>query len=234
MTKILFRPQGKTVEVPDGTLLSEAILQTGISVNLPCGGQGRCGRCRVVIEQGVAQQRSTSRLSSSELEQGYVLACQTAVFGDLQVFLPPQEAIVRKLPSERAAVEIPALSVRCDWQKNPILRKFFLRIEPPSLSDNTTDFERLRRALTRQCGVRGLVAGLPVLRKLARTLRDSASPEEYWEVTAVVEMGTWVDEDSVPRLVDLLPGDQTVQILVVAVDVGTTSNVVYLADLASG
>ena len=186
-----------------------------------------------MIEQGEAQQRNTSRLSSIELEQGYVLACQTAVSGDLQVFIPPQEAIVRQLPSERAAVAVPALAVRCDWQTNPIVHKFFLTLEPPSLSDNTTDLERLRRELAKQHGVRDLVAGLPVLRRLAHTLRES-STDKGWQVTAVVEMGTWVDEDAPPRLVDLLPGDHTAQTLVAAVDVGTTSNVVYLADLASG
>lgn len=232
--KIVFRPDGKTIEVPVGTLLSDAIAQAGMRFNLPCGGQGRCGRCKVVVERGEIKRRSTSRLSAVELEQGYTLACQTTVHGDLQIFIPLQEAILRRLPSEKAAAEVPTLPIECDWQTNPIIQKFFLTIEPPSLSDNTTDFERLQRALAKQHNVRNIVASLPVLRKLARTLRESETEGGGWQVTAVLEMGNWMDEDAPPRLIDLRPGDHTGRTLAVAVDIGTTSNVVYLVDLVCG
>ena len=235
MHTILFRPEGKTVQVAAGTLLSDAIVLAGIDLNLPCGGQGRCGRCRVVVESGQVDRRGSSRLSPVELEQGYALACQTAVQGDLQVFIPPQEAIVRYLPSEKAAAVVPALPVECDWRTSPIVRQFFLTIEPPSLSDNTTDFERLKRELARQHGIRDLVASLPMLRKVARTLRESAAHDgQAWQVTAVLEMGTWMHANAPPRLIDLRPGDHTGRTLAVAVDIGTTSNVVYLVDLVSG
>ena len=239
LNKIVFRPEAKSIEIPKDTLLSEAIAQAGVRFNLPCGGQGRCGRCKVVVEQGEIKRRSSSRISPVELEQGYALACQTTPLSDLQVFIPPQEAIVRKLPSEKAAAEIPTLPVECDWQSNPIVRKFFVTIEPPSLSDNTTDFERLKRELARQHNIKDLVANLPVLRKLARTLRESERSGDPcgragWQVTAILEMGTWVDEDAPPRLIDLRPGDHSGRTLACAVDIGTTSNVVCLVDLVSG
>jgi len=234
VSKVVFRPEGKTVEVPQGTLLSEALARAGIHINLPCGGQGRCGRCKVVIEQGKVSSRSTSRISGIEAEQGYVLACQSVVEDDLQVFIPPQEAIVRRLPSEKVAAEIPTLPVECDWRSRPLVRKFFLTIEPPSLSDNTTDFERLQRELARQHNIRSLTADLPELRKLAGALRESQVPAGGWQLTAVLEMGTWADEDAAPRLLDVRPGDHSSRALAVAVDIGTTSNVVYLVDLTNG
>jgi len=235
MARVLFRPEGKTVEVATGTPLSDAIVQAGSGLNLPCGGQGRCGRCRVVVESGPVERRGSSRLSPLELEQGYALACQTTVQGDLQVFIPPQEAILRHLPSEKAAGEVPTLPVECDWRSSPIVQQFFLTIEPPSLSDNTTDFERLKRELAKQYGVKDVVVSLPMMRRVARTLRQSeAQLSKAWEVTAVLEMGTWEDEDAPPRLIDLRPGDHTARTLAIAVDIGTTSNVVYLIDLASG
>ena len=234
MHEILFTPEGKSIKVPDGALLSDAIAQAGIRFNLLCGGQGRCGRCKVVVESGDVKRPATSRLSPTELEQGYTLACQTRVHDDLQVFIPPQEAIVRWLPSEKSAAEVPALPVECDWQSCPAVRKFFLTIEPPSLSDNTTDFERLKRELARQHNIKELGANLPVLRKLARTMRESETEGNGWQVTAVLEMGTWADEDAPPRLIDLRPGDHTGRTLAIAVDIGTTSNVVYLIDLSKG
>ncbi|MBC8255403.1 MAG: 2Fe-2S iron-sulfur cluster binding domain-containing protein, partial [Ardenticatenia bacterium] len=198
---IALKPSGNRIEVKAGTLLSDAIDQVGLDLNLPCGGQGRCGRCKVVVEEGDVKRRSISRLSGTELEQGYALACQAAIESDLTVFIPPQEVILRKLPSEKEAKKVITLPVECDWRKNPI-RSFFLEIEPPSLADNTTDFERLKRELARQHGIRGLVADLPMIKKLARILRDA-----HWRVTAVLDMGTWVSPDGPPRLIDLRPGD---------------------------
>ncbi|MBC7251699.1 MAG: DUF4445 domain-containing protein [Anaerolineae bacterium] len=224
------KPSGKSISVAPGTVLSEAIAQAGVELNLPCGGQGRCGRCKVVIEEGEVKRRSVSRLTKTELEQGYALACQTLVQSDLTVFIPPQEEmIVRKLPSERHTAETITLPMPCDWQSNPGVRQFHLEIPPPSLADNTTDFERLKRELNRQHGVGDLIAGLPVVRRLARTLRDAD-----WDVTAVVEMHNWRFENGPPRLVDLLPRSERERLYAVAIDIGTTSNVVYLVDLLSG
>jgi len=211
-------------------VLSDAIAQAGLELNLPCGGQGRCGRCKVVIEEGEVARRSVSRLTSTELEQGYALACQTLVQSDLAVFIPPQEEIiVRKLPSERRLAETITLPMLCDWQSNPGVRQFHLEIPPPSLADNTTDFERLKRELNRQHDVGELVAGLPVVRRLARTLRDAD-----WDVTVVLEMHNWRFENGPPRLIDLRPGAERDHLYAVAIDIGTTSNVVYLVDLLSG
>ena len=218
--RITLKPSGNRIEVEASALLSDAIDQVGLELNLPCGGQGRCGRCKVVVEEGQVKRRSISRLSQTELEQGYALACQTVVESDLTVFIPPQEAILRALPSEKEAKKVITLPVECDWRKNPI-RSFYLEIEPPSLADNTTDFERLKRELARQHGVRGLVADLPMIKKLSRTLRGAD-----WQATAILEMDTWVSPDGLPRLIDLRPGDRTASSWAVAVDIGTTSNVV--------
>jgi len=225
-----FRPGGQAVRVAAGTSLSDAIAAAGLDINLPCGGQGRCGRCKVIVEDGKVQRRAISRLSSTELEQGYALACQSYVQGDVTVFIPPQEEmIVRKLPSEKQTDRIIQLPVECDWAVRPELRQFHLVIEPPSLMDNTTDFDRLKRTLAQQHGVQGLWIDLPVLRQLASALRDA-----NWNVTTVLEMRTWA-KDGPPRLLAVLPGDQTQgPLYAVAVDIGTTSNVVYLVEMKSG
>jgi uncharacterized 2Fe-2S/4Fe-4S cluster protein (DUF4445 family) len=69
-----------------------------------------------------------------------------------------------------------------------------------------------------------------MLRTLARDLREAD-----WDVTAVLEMGDPVANPCAqPRLIDLLPGNQTDRCYGVAIDIGTTSNVIYLVDLRSG
>lgn len=48
--KIEFRPSGRNVYVLPGTLLIEAAGLAGIVLQTPCGGQGTCGKCRVLID----------------------------------------------------------------------------------------------------------------------------------------------------------------------------------------
>ena len=77
-----------TIEVPTGTLISEVIQKAGLDFTQPCGGQGRCGRCAVIVEGEGTRRRSTIRLSDEDIEAGYALACQAVVEGDIQVTIP--------------------------------------------------------------------------------------------------------------------------------------------------
>ncbi|HEX9076511.1 MAG TPA: ASKHA domain-containing protein [Anaerolineae bacterium] len=218
-----FKPLDQTVEVKHGSLLIDAAQAAGIEINVPCGGQGRCGRCAVVVEDGNARRRSTMRLSAVDLEHGYALACQTVVEGDLEVFVPPQEEITRHLTTEKTAAKV-SVPFDYDWHIHQTIGKYFVEIPPPDLSDNTDDLARLERELARQHDLRNLDALLPVLRTLAHTLREAD-----WRVTAVIDKSS-----QHARLVDVLPGDQTQSLYGAAVDIGTTTVTVYLVDLLTG
>ncbi|MEJ5223631.1 MAG: 2Fe-2S iron-sulfur cluster binding domain-containing protein, partial [Anaerolineales bacterium] len=98
--------QTVTVSVPTGALISDAAHAAGVEIGQPCGGQGRCGRCAVQVLAGEARRRSTLRLSTEAIEDGYALACQSVVEGDLTVRVPEQEKIERNLTSDRIAAEI--------------------------------------------------------------------------------------------------------------------------------
>ncbi|NLX43795.1 MAG: DUF4445 domain-containing protein, partial [Chloroflexi bacterium] len=223
-------PDGRQVTVQQGTLLQEAIAAAGVAIPLPCGGQGRCGRCLVRVEDGAVRRRESARLTPAQVQEGYALACQTTIEGDVTVYVPPQQAEhVRPDAATSAADKVAPLVVACDHGAEPWIKKYYLTIEPPSLDDNTNDFDRLKRELARQHQVADCVTTLPVLQTLARTLRDA-----NWQVTAVLEHGTWQDPDGTPRLVDVRPGDTTGRTLALAIDIGTTTNVVYLVDLVSG
>ncbi len=227
---VVFKPSGKVVEVPVGTLLSDAAIQAGLALNLPCGGQGRCGRCRVKIEHGAISHRSGARLSSAEREEGWALGCQAVVKGDAIIHVPEQEAVEVKFITKTVGAERVALAAEFAGDRDPSVRRFHLTIEPPSLDDQTTDWDRLVRELATQHDIPNATADLAMLRTLSRDLRDAE-----WDVTAVLDMGDpLLNPCAQPRLVDLLPGDQTRRCYGVAIDIGTTSNVVYLVDLRQG
>ena len=217
-----------------GTLLSEAARQAGIDILMPCGGQGRCGRCAVIVEQGAVRRRSTQRLSPEDVAAGYALACQTTVEGDVVIVIPPQEKIERRLKEGKRAAKV-ALPFPYDLHDQP-LRKYAVTLEPPSLQDQTDDWSRLQRELARhypplpppsQGGIGGVQASLPVLRKLGRALREGE-----WTVTVVVELDG--SPGGAPRLIDVLPGEHLESLWAAAIDIGTTSNHVWLVDLISG
>lgn len=226
---VAFEPSGKSVEVEIGTVLLDAARKADLEIPIPCGGQGRCGRCKVLVEHGAVDQPSTVYLSAEELKQGYVQACQAVVEGNAVIFVPPRAVIERVVSVEKAPEEV-TLPVQCDWRGEPTISKFFLDIEPPSLADQTSDLERLKRELAKRYGIEDITVNLPLLRRIASTLRQAD-----WKVTTVLDVGHWGLEDHVPpRLIDLVPGDRTDGSLGIAVDIGTTTNVVYLVDLLSG
>lgn len=228
MFRVTFEPGGQTVEVPEGTLLSEAISRAGIAFNLSCAGQGRCGRCQVIVRQGQVRRRSELRLSREQVSQGYALACQSIVESALVVEIPLQELVAHTVASEKTAAAIALPEDASDWQTDPFVGTYPVSITPPSLDDNTNDWDRLQRELSATHSIGRLRAGLPVLQALGRGLRDAD-----WQVDAVVERATWEEESPATRLLDLRPRGAA-RLLGAAIDIGTTSNVVYLVDLQDG
>jgi len=194
---------------------------------MPCGGQGRCGRCAVIVEEGPVRRRSTQRLSPEDVAAGYALACQTVVEGDVVVTIPPQERIERRLKESKRAVKV-ELPFPYDIHDQPI-RKIAVTLDPPSLADQTDDWSRLQRELARRFDLRDVQVSLPVLKKLGPALREGE-----WTVTAVLEMDAWDRPEGPPRIIDILPGERLESLWAAAIDIGTTSNVVWLVDLISG
>ncbi len=229
MPKVRFAPAGRDIEAAEGWTILEAAQACGVEINIPCGGQGRCGRCAVVVSDGDGhvRRRSTMRLSAADIAAGYALACQSVVAGDLAITVPPQEEIARHLVTEKAAVAIqPPAGYNVADQP---LQALFLALDPPDLGDQTDDWSRVQAELSRSFGMEGLTADLSLLRDLGATLRAAD-----WEVTAVVETDAWDRPNGPPRLIALLPGRQTDALYAVAIDIGTTTVSLYLVDLLTG
>lgn len=81
----------KTVEVAAGALLGDAIKATELPLEQPCAGRGTCGKCKVLVEAGLAPPDSVERenLTEGEVAVGNRLACRARVRDDAQVTLAP-------------------------------------------------------------------------------------------------------------------------------------------------
>lgn len=221
----------EAVRVPSGALLSEAAHLAGIEINQPCGGQGRCGRCVVKVEEGIIRRRSSLRLSQDDISQGYALACQTVVESDVRVVVPPQERIERRLTTDLTVAEV-TVPIGYDNRLYQSIRRAYLSINPPNMDDQTDDLSRLMTALRQQAGFTSVQISLDMLRRLGPVLRESE-----WEVTAVLDVHETLTGGSIEEwLIDLLPGKvyEDEPIWGIAVDIGTTTVTLWLVDLVSG
>jgi uncharacterized 2Fe-2S/4Fe-4S cluster protein (DUF4445 family) len=229
MATVTFSPSGESIEVPVGTSLLDAAILCELDLPAPCAAQGRCGRCRVRITGGEVVHRSNAGLEAGEVADGWAIACQTFVTGPVDVEIPARKR-ERVRPHGHAVAEPESLPITCDWQQNPAIRSFSIAVDPPSLADNTSDFDRLKRELSRQAFVLGLRAQLSIVRELGQVLRASD-----WHVRVTLEMSDWAYGSYLPpRLIDVRPASESPGDYGLAVDVGTTSIVAYLIDFVTG
>ena len=81
---VAFKPYGVKVAAQPGASLLDLASEAGVTVETPCGGQGRCGRCKVrfadpATARSAFRVRSSAHLKPEEQAEGYALACQTFV-----------------------------------------------------------------------------------------------------------------------------------------------------------
>ncbi len=221
-------PDRVTIEAEDNANLFKTLKAAGVYVLSSCGGKGTCGKCKVVIRSGsVAAGTSRSFLSAEEAAAGYVLACHSRVTGDLTVEIPAESRMQarHKIALGAKTDEILKRMRAAGGCLESRISRAYLEVSPPTLDDNISDFERVRRALDAAGhDAANLHMNIQVLRKLAHVLREAD-----WKVTlSLFTVG------SVTEALDIFPHDVTGKRFGAAVDIGTTTVVVYLVDLADG
>jgi uncharacterized 2Fe-2S/4Fe-4S cluster protein (DUF4445 family) len=221
--KITLLPSQETLDVPTGTLITEAIQEAGLEIAQPCGGQGRCGRCAVILEGDGARRRSTIRLSEQDLDTGYALACQTVIEGEVSITIPEQEAVARRLVTDKsvAKVEVP---FPYDPDRLQTVRVMQVNLKEPTYDDNRDDVSRLETELA-QNGYSQVKIPLGLLQKTSEVLR--ASNWSPWLIFEILDPKT-----KHIRLIDMSP-DQ-IKPVGLAIDIGTTTVTTYLVDLETG
>ena len=221
---VVFNPDGKQITVPQGTTLLKAAQMAGVHLNASCNGKGACGKCKLVHEAGTFETVDSPLLSDKEKEKGYFLACLTKVHGDMTVRIP-EEALEKKLKVAGLGEEATAKLQGLVNEIRPMMEEIPLELSPPTLDDSVSDLDRLTRGL-KKAGVDPdrLNVGLSVMRDLAATLRD-----DHWKVTAAI-----MRKKCAIEVLGVRPGNGSPPSLGLAVDVGTTSIVVYLVDMIDG
>ncbi|MCP4119605.1 MAG: DUF4445 domain-containing protein [Desulfobacteraceae bacterium] len=221
---VFIQQEEKQVVVPRGTTLLHAAEKAGIYVNASCNGKGSCGKCRLIVESGNVESDETSLLTEKEKQKGYVLACRTRVVGDVHVVIP-EETLEKKLKAEGMGKEATEKLHGLVDPITPMMEKVTLKLDPPTLDDSVSDLDRLIRPLKKE-GVDAsrMRTSLKVMRELADAVR-----QDNWEITVSV-----LQKQCSSELVKVLPANEAYASLGLAVDLGTTSIVVYVVNMADG
>lgn len=226
--KIVFQPLGRIGYVEDGTSIQKASRELRVNIEGLCGGTGTCGKCRVRVNEGFfAKYGINSELSNLSLfneveekhinprlkKQGYRLACQAKLHGDIVVTVPREslrsDQVVRKAGVRQHQIET-----------KPAVKQYSVSLPIATLDNPLADWERLQKEIQVQHGLARLVIDYPALTDLQTVTRRG-----NWNVTVSV----WMNKEVIrvdPGAVENAYG--------IAVDIGTITIVLYLCELNTG
>ncbi len=208
LVKIVFNPMDKMIEVERGTILLDAVREAGIRIRSICGGNGECGTCKVILNKGDISRLSTKYekwLSPQEISEGYHLACQTRVLGDSEFTIPVES----RISSPKILLSTEMVIARLD----PASKKYLLKLPP------------LQEDERRPIRIEGYSGPRPRMDdELHKKLLSMEEP-----ITATLSR-----TGKYPEVINIESGDRTGSNYGLAIDVGTTTIVVFLVDLMSG
>jgi len=207
--KVTFEPSGRSVYVLPGTILLEATARAGFIIETPCGGAGKCGKCLVRVTSGDCQSCDTcsGSLSDQQVRDGFRLACQCRVAGELVVEVPESSLF-------QTSQRILSHDTGGPMDIQPTVVKRFLDLQPPGRETVRSDAESITEALG------PIDIDISVMRLLPHVLRETE-----FSVTVTL-VGN--------RVVHVEPGDTTQQCAGLAFDIGTTTLVGTMINLATG
>ena len=88
---LIYGPETKIVQAEEGALIGDVIAASGLPLEQPCAGRGTCGKCKVLVEVGVADpdEIELKNLTSGEIALNNRLACRARVKGETRLVLSP-------------------------------------------------------------------------------------------------------------------------------------------------
>lgn len=206
-------PGGKRAEFKRGFSILEAAESIDLKIESACGGQQKCGMCKVIPTGNLSKltQDELRLLTEEEVEQGYRLACAATIQGDVTITVP-MESRMREQRLQIAGIE---QTVSFD----PAVRKYIVELPVATLEDIRTDKERILESIKEVFGL-DLEIEYGVYKQLPGAIRAGE-----WTVSVAVWNGK--------RTLSVEPGVVR-HAYGVAVDVGTTKIAGYLLNLRNG
>ena len=211
MPTVLFIPDLKRVEVAEGTNLIEAAESANVLIDASCNGVGVCGTCKVKIVCGEdipLSEHEIEHLSDAERAAGFRLACQISVNQDMEVTVPATHGGSGR---KKKMVNLPE-----GFTADANVRTEFVKVKKAKLDYQVNDLERIRE----HSGIADISFAPGVLPSI-----HPALDAERGNVTIALDGS---------KLLAIETGDSSNECYGIAFDIGTTTVVGMLWNLATG
>ncbi|MHC1694284.1 MAG: ASKHA domain-containing protein [Eubacteriales bacterium] len=194
----------ESVDTDAGVNLLDVLGRSHFHVSAPCGGNGKCGKCRVQAEGELSPVTGQEKklLSAEELDSGVRLACLTTALGDVHIWL-----------EDSAHMSIQLEGMNTSLSGEHVVRAALMELEKPTVKNPIPASEALKKALD----IYGVAEIPTALLNTAVRTRDKL-------------LGAVVYGD---KLVGLT-AEAIPPVYGIAVDVGTTTLAMYLCELTAG
>ncbi|GHU65940.1 ferredoxin [Spirochaetia bacterium] len=229
-----------------GVTLLEAARQANVAIDAPCSGNGSCGKCLVRVLAGGAEAEKSRHISPESFEEGWRLACQTKVRGNLTVLVPGSAGAFKSrmkiadFADSRERGIFDALKTELDslgYTGDSGLELTVIHLKKPDSDDPLADRERLLRGLAEKFGINESEVDISLftLRKLPHVLREGE-----FSCACVVRREEGKGNLKI-SILDVFSPDSGVKsqagnsvLPALAIDIGTTTVAMVLTDLISG
>ncbi|MBY8984536.1 MAG: DUF4445 domain-containing protein [Candidatus Lokiarchaeota archaeon] len=229
-----FEPISRRVLLTSDLSIYDLLSELNTPIRSICGGMGTCGKCRILIQKGKEfltppNNPEKKFLDHRELEEGWRLACQSridikkvAIFEKLTV---PQFRIF--LPNELILEDFKILTTGINKHVtlNPMVKKYYIEVDKPSLRHPQADFERITTKLlsvdTKLRKTNQISIDFDLLGDIPKLLRENDH-----KITVVL----WNNN----TIIACEPGNTVNENYGIAFDIGTTTVVGYLINLNDG
>jgi uncharacterized 2Fe-2S/4Fe-4S cluster protein (DUF4445 family) len=212
--RVFFNPINKEFEANEGDNLLEAMRESEIRIESLCGGKGKCGKCKVVLEEGNVKKISKipdKFLSTDEIENKYYLACMVELIEDCVFTIPAESRIIRPKILLSSPIRIE--------KTNPSIRKYL--IETISVTNEDLQIPHKIIKLKNYFGLNPQIDDEFHL--------DLQRLKEEETLTATISMTS-----GLPEIIDVESGDRRDRCFGLALDIGTTTIVGLLVNLQTG
>ncbi len=222
MHSVKFYPADKSVNVPNSTSLLEAAHMAGIELNTICGGEGICGKCRMIILEGDIPNRVVWPFNEAQIEKGYVLACLSHVYSDLIVEIPNiRPAGNKSVPAPEHFVETDkSISKELHYKTLPVVTKIYIEFEAPTIFSGIADHQMVSDGVKSRLNIPTMQMGLKIIKILPRVLRNND-----YKVTLTVGL-----RRDIAEIMNIEGGNTESSNYMIIVDMGTTTVVAHLVN----
>jgi len=214
-----------------------------LALNIPigalCAGKGTCGKCLIRIADPNPKISEPSKkerkiLDEKKILDGYRLACQVKILGDLRVFLT--DSLMPKGYRILVDTDLSNLGIIDSKKLQPIIKSKLCKIISSDINNPKNDLavvlesviEKDKRFIFQERNSKIQINDIlyNFCLDLSRTMREEEGKVSIHFKKDLIN-NTWI-------LVDIDPGDKTQKTFGLAIDIGTTTIVGYLIYLKTG